>query len=132
MFDKENVPELKIESDKEIISKVGTNLIRMDVVGISEMDVDDIKRHIAVYAKFGFNEDNKAGLLVVTKANVIMTKEARELSSVNTKKYFKKVAVVGHSLTVRFLINFLNRFYKFDVEMRLFSNEEEALKWLRI
>lgn len=125
-----NEQGLKMVSDKEIIFRKGANLICMEIVGMPEFGMDDVCRHIIEYKRMGFGDGHKGDLLIIANGNVIMSKEAREFSSTQTKKYFNRIAVVGHALTVRFLVNFLNRFYKFDVEMRLFSKEEEALRWL--
>jgi hypothetical protein len=95
-----------------------------------EIDLDEVKACFAVYEKLGCRE-KKVLQLVDARVGLTMSKEARDFVAKEGVNYFIASAVVSDSLSVRLVINFFNFFYKHKVPLRLFRNEEEALKWLR-
>ena len=121
----------KIITKKEEIWLEDDVIVRVKPNEGFEFDETDVQRQFETYSKLGIGKTNKALLLADGTAHFIMTKEARELSAKMAKDYFIAGAIIGNSLATRLLVNFLNSFHTFDIPLKLFRNEDEALKWLR-
>ena len=61
-----------------------------------------------------------------------VSKEVRDFANSTTAaKITKAQAIVVNSLAHKIMANFIMRFYKTGITIRVFSNEEKAVKWLR-
>ena len=122
----------KIISEKDSIWLDENNIVRIKINEGFDFSEEDVQRQFDSYSKLGVGENNKALLLVDATADFIMFKEARELSAKKSKDYFIAAAIISNSLSTRLLINFLNSVYNFGIQLKLFSNEKDALKWLKV
>ncbi len=96
----------------------------------AELDLDEVKICFEVYRSLGIGPNNKV-LELIDARDGTMTSEARTYAAENGKEYFIAAAIISDSLAVRMVVNFYNKFYKHEVPFKMFSNEQDARKWLR-
>jgi len=95
-----------------------------------EMDLEEAKALFAVYRQL--RTDHRKFLHVVDAHNSFtVTREARDYIAHEINQYFRAAAVISNSLPLRLLVNFFNTFYRSGLPLKMFSNQMEALKWLR-
>jgi hypothetical protein len=111
-----------LSSSNEIIT-----LRLYDKVNIEPEDIKEL--HLANQKLL---EGNKYSLLVVAGKYSNVTAEARELAA---QKEFSAnrvaLAFVTNQLAQKFLVNFFIRFNKSNTPTKLFTDEKEAIRWLR-
>lgn len=121
----------KITSEKDVIWRDINGFIRISPNEGFEFDEADVERQFNTYTQLKIGKKERGFLLVDAKNDFQMTKEARELSAKRSKDFFIAAAIVSNSFTTRLLINFLNSFYNFGVPIKMFSEEKDAIKWLK-
>ncbi|MBI2269715.1 MAG: STAS/SEC14 domain-containing protein [Bacteroidetes bacterium] len=105
-------------------------ILRLKPIKGGDIDLDEARACFEVYKKLGCDK-KKVLQLIDASEGAAITHEGREYASQHGRYYFIASAIVGTSLAVRLIVNFFNSFYKQPVPFKLFSNEEDALKWLR-
>lgn len=95
----------------------------------AELDLDEVKLCFEVYKELGANPNNKL-LQLINTIDGSMDPDARAFSANAMTDYFIASAIVSNSLAVRLIVNFFNTFYQSKVPFKMFSNEEDARKWL--
>lgn len=126
----------KYEQPKKIFTKC--NEIWLNEEGIlivkaiqgADIDEEEAIACFEIYRQLGCYE-NKVLQLLDARADMSITREARNYAAEHGKDFFIASAIVTDSFTVRLIVNFFNSFYKPLVPFKLFSTEEEALAWLR-
>lgn len=106
-------------------------ILRLKACGSVDLDLNEVMECFASYEKLGIGKHNKVLQLIDISNGGTMSQEARDYAAEVGRDYFLASAVVSHSLSVRIVVNFFNRFYKHDVPLKLFKTEEKALEWLR-
>ncbi|MCA6435882.1 MAG: hypothetical protein IM600_06200 [Bacteroidetes bacterium] len=110
------------------------NLLDISVVELItdddvELTIEDAKEMVSSAYIFSCGE-RKLNLFIVG-INTIATVEAlRYFSSEESKNVSLADAIVIHSLGQRLLANFLIKLVKGSWPMKVFSNKDDALKWL--
>lgn len=105
-------------------------ILRIKPIIGGDIDLEETKACFEAYKKLGC-EKRKVLQLIDASEDASITHEGREYAYKHGRHYFIASAVVGTSLAVRLIVNFFNSFYKQPVPVKLFSNVEDALKWLR-
>jgi hypothetical protein len=76
--------------------------------------------------------DSKVPVLIIDSGVVSMDKSARDyLSSEEGISGLKAAAIIENSFFSKVLINFFLRLTNPKIQVKAFSNQEEALKWLK-
>lgn len=105
-------------------------ILRVTVLEGAEIDIEEAKENFESARKL--SEGKRMLKLVDAKAYFTMTKRARDFAaSKETNEFNIARAIVTNSLANRLLINFFITFHKPQTPVKMFSSEEEALKWLR-
>jgi hypothetical protein len=119
------------------VHKTRLNEIWIDDSGIlhikmkaGEVDLEEAMACFDIYAKLGCAE-KKVLQIMDARDGFSVTREARDYSAHEGKKYFIASAIISKSLAVRIIVNFFNRFYRQPVPFKLFEDKEEALEWLK-
>ena len=105
-------------------------ILRVKAVKEGELGIEELKEAFSIYRTLGCHEKKAFQLLDFT-VPVLITKEAREYVDKMAPEYFLASAVVTQSLPVRLIINFCMKFFNPVISLKMFNNEDEALKWLR-
>lgn len=121
----------KIVSEKDEIWLDEGNMAHIRVFEGFDFDEKDLARQFRTYGQLGLNENNRRPVLVDATLGFTINKEARDLVGKESGAYFSACAVVSDSLATRMIVNFFNSFYNFGLPIKLFSNEAQALKWLK-
>lgn len=95
-----------------------------------EVDLEEAQICFEAYRSLGIGAHHKV-LQIIDARDGSMTKEAREYVSEVGKDYFIAAAIISDSLAVRLLVNFFVSFSKNLVPFKMFTNEQDARKWLR-
>ena len=121
----------KIETRTAFISLHQKNIVWEDFkVGV-EIDEQDIHDNIAASMKLTGGERHSA-VLDTRDRDMSITHEAMALgASVEVTKYRIATAHLSNSLSGRLFGNFFMKFFKPKINNRMFSDEKEALKWLK-
>lgn len=105
-------------------------ILRTTFLEGAEIDLEEAKENLRSVRKL--SGGNKILNLVDGRAYFTMTKRARDFAAGKESNEFNiACAIVSNSLTNRLLINFFITFHKPPAPVKMFSSEEEALKWLR-
>ncbi len=119
----------EIEINIGNLRKCDNGIIRLalnDNVDIQERDIYELSE-----ANQKLAEEERYSLLVVSGKYSTVTPEARELAaseSFSTRRI--ALAFVTDDLAQRLLVNFFIKFNKPNTPTKLFSNEDDAKKWL--
>lgn len=117
-----------IESDKYKIN-IEDNIFYCEYI-VAHLDLAVAKEMVqARYKHMG----NKRILVFCDIRNLkSITKEARDyLAQGDAVAYIDAAAILGNSVLSRMMFNFFLNFNKPPIPMHMFTNREEALKWLR-
>ena len=125
---KETIGKIKTKMNEIWIDEEGFLMLK-PIPGL-EMDLNEVKACFEAYKTLGFGPHNKV-LELIDARDGSMTSEARTYAAEHGKDYFIAAAIISDSLAVRMVVNFFNTFYKHVVPFKMFSNEEDARKWLR-
>jgi hypothetical protein len=120
----------KIRTKKNVIWIDEEGILRVAPNEGAELDLEEAMACFDVYRQLGCRE-NKVLQLMDGRGGLSATPEARDYAAEHGKEYFIASAIVSSSLPVRIIVNFFNAFYKHEVPFKMFSTEEEALRWLR-
>lgn len=119
----------ELRAKKALVSLIDVNLVRILIDEESEIDKDDILEINS--KKFELVNDNLHSVIFIAPKYGSISSEARETSAsmeVNHNAIAK--AVVVPSLGQRLVANFFIKFNKPPTTIKIFSNEEDARKWL--
>lgn len=95
------------------------------------LTLPDMQEAYALFDEFGFGHGRKKSRQLLTGGPFTVSREAREFAGKNGSDYFHAAAMVTGNVLMRYVINLFNALVKHDVPFKIFSNEEEALEWLR-
>lgn len=95
----------------------------------AEITDTDALELFSAYEKLGCRK-NKVLQILDARVDCTITPEGRQVSLKYSQDYLIASAVIGSSLAIKLIINFFNNFLKYDVPLKIFSTEEEGLKWL--
>lgn len=127
---------MEVASDVIIRTKMSeiclckNGILKVTIVKEDEVDLEEVQKCFAIYKELGCD---KKKVLQLMNFNVpaLISKEAREYIDEHAVNYFIASAMVTQSLAVRLIINFCMKFFRNKIPLKLFSNEKDALKWLR-
>lgn len=95
-----------------------------------EVDAEEARAHLRAASELAEGKSFPVMIIDHNFRNFI-SHEAREIFAHGVPKgWRKKEAIVLSSLPKRILANFYHRFHAPDNPVKIFSNEEDALKWL--
>jgi hypothetical protein len=83
-----------------------------------------LKQHVQQTGK-------KARVLVIPDSSATVTKEAREFAATDESSSITTAeAIIVKTIAQKLIINFTLKFYKPKRHMKMFTQEDEAIKWL--
>lgn len=108
---------------------VEDGIIRVIYLKNAEIDLaakKDLHRKYIEFAEF-----KSIPMLLELEDNVTITKEARVFArKIEPLQPFNSCAVIVNSLAYQILANFYAKFYRPTKPFKVFTNKEEAFKWL--
>lgn len=110
---------------------IGPNLIRLKYSDNAEIDIDAARADYELYDQF--TEGKPFRKLIVSGNYTQLTSEAiKYIQSENQKRAHLIIAeaIVVKSLAQRLLGNFYYKLQRPNYNIKMFSSEEKALKWL--
>ncbi len=120
----------KIKITLGTISLQEEGIVRYDIDSIDEITVQHLKEYLVAIEHFG--EGKKFCNLILMKKFTQIGDEARKYAaSEENNVYTIADAFVINSVALKIVGNFYIRYNKPVKPTRLFSNEEDALGWLR-
>lgn len=119
----------RIESPKAIYEYDGKGLLIVTLTDDLELDLEDIKEQRAV--ALSLHKGQPHVVLAIAGARTSATEAARKYASSNIPQGRVAEAVIIKSLSVRLLGNFYLKFHKPGVPTKMFTDREEAIKWLK-
>jgi hypothetical protein len=114
------------------------SLIKLREDGIIELHsnenhvytIDDVKETVEAFGKL--SDFKKVPILIIGGSFSTLASETRAfMASEESLKYSKAEAFILKSLSQKILINFYIKFDKPVVPTKVFTKEEESIKWLR-
>lgn len=119
-----------LETDKVQITILEDNIFRILIKKDVELDIEDLDRNYFFYKEHMTHK--KALFLIIFSKGATMVKGADERFSAKGKLDIKtKEAFVIETLPQRILTNFHIKYSKPTHPTKIFSNEVNAIKWLR-
>lgn len=104
--------------------------LRMKVLEGVQITVDNLKEDLSVNKEL--TGGKKTCVLYDARPDFLITVQAREYLQTEAFNADRlATAVITNKLGVRIMVNFMTRVKKTVTPLRVFSNEETALKWLR-
>lgn len=83
------------------------------------------------FAKQTYNDAEYYRVLVDLRSNPVISKEARDFAAGGTlRNYISAYAILANELSMRLVGNFFIHFHKPEQPTRIFTDENEARKWL--
>jgi len=61
---------------------------------------------------------------------LVSSRARKSYATINKSRQIKKIAVVTNSIVIKTIAKFIVEANLTKIDMRLFDNEDEALKWL--
>lgn len=107
----------------------GHGIVSIIVKDDHELTVQDVIDHRAIVS--GLVNGKLHCVLAITGNNTQATNEARKYAAENRAEHRIAEAVVVRSVSVRLMGNFYLRFQKPVISTRLFTGQDEAMKWLQ-
>lgn len=121
----------KIETRSAVISLYEKNLVWEDFKMNRVIDVSDIRENIAASLKLT-NGVRHLAVLDTRGKNLSITDEAMKYgASKSVTRDRIATAHLTNSLHGRVIGNFFIKFFRPKIKNRMFTDEKEALKWLR-
>lgn len=118
------------ESRISHISALSNGIIRVELKNNIELQPEDLDENMAIYKEI-LGQDEKGLFLLVFAQYGTSTKEGREkFASVERSLIKKAEALVVFTMGHRIESNFYKNFFNPKHPVRIFNNEEKALKWL--
>jgi hypothetical protein len=96
-----------------------------------ELSLEDMEEGYAIFRELGVGPGMRKSRQLLSGGPFTISREAREFAGRSGKDYFVAAAMISDSIVMRFVIHIFNTLQKHDVPFRMFSNEEEAVAWLR-
>ena len=119
----------EIEVKTAFFSMKKNGIVYMRIKENAEIDVHAVNEHYDAIRKI--SGKNKSLLLLDPGPNCTATTEAKIYAASHKDKPILAEAIIAKSLVYKLLGNFYIRFNKPIQATKLFSNEEEAIKWLK-
>lgn len=83
------------------------------------------------FAKRTYNDAEYFRVLIDLRSNPIISKEARDFAaSGSIRSYISAFAILASDLSMRLVGNFFIHFHKPDQPTKIFTDKDEARKWL--
>jgi len=120
-----------IASETRIVRKIGEDLLEIVYYDNAHMTVESARRDIELYDRFTGNKRYKK--LVIGGMNMQSEVEARKLIATENARRSKLIiaeAIVLRSKTAKLMGQMYLFFLKRPYPVKIFSNREDALKWL--
>jgi hypothetical protein len=118
------------ESRISHISALSNGIIRVEIKNKIELHPEDLDENLAIYKEI-LGPDKKGLFLLVFAKEGSSTKEGREKFASAERSAIKKAeALVVFTMGHRIESNFYKNFFNPKHPVRIFDNEEKALKWL--
>ena len=118
-----------LETRTAKIELVEEGIVRLRFKRDIELDKADIDDNIK--ASVQLTGGRHCAILEVTGSAGITDKALKFAGSKQNAKYRLANALFIRSISVKLLWNFFSYFFKPTVQNRIFTNEKEAIKWLR-
>lgn len=96
-----------------------------------EITLADMEEAYSLFRKLGIGPGQGKSKQLLSGGPFTLSKEARDFAGKNATEYFIAAAMVTKSVLTRFVINVFNALQKHDVPFKIFSNEEDAVNWLK-
>jgi len=103
-------------------------IVRMDIKAVENLTADDVQKMYDTYLKLG--NGKKVRILATCNKYIPLSKEAMQYAKANSGKYISATAMVISNNVNRIGIKFFMNFYKPKHPFGVFSNTNEATKWL--
>lgn len=126
-----NNPEVvqKFDTDVSHIELRSDGIVKITMKDNVEVDITQSRKIFDIVCSFATKKELL--VLVIGGKGASITKEAREFAgSDEASSITIAEAVVTDSLSQKLIVNFLLHFYKPKRELKLFTNEHDALVWL--
>lgn len=123
---------IKSEIVKTSVADVWINddgILYVKIFEGAEISDDDARELFDAYEKLVCRK-NKVLQILDARVDCTITPEGRQVSLKYSKDFLIASAVISSSLAIKLIVNFFNNFLKYDVPLKIFSTEEEGLKWL--
>ena len=118
------------ETEKVIISLLEGGIVRVYVKEGAAIEEKDLHQFHAIY--LDLMENDEAPFVVIFGKYSRSSKEAREkFANVQRAKFKSAEALVLNGLPHRIIANFYIKVYKPKHPTRIFSTEQEGVKWLK-
>lgn len=112
------------------VSLIEQGIVRVKFDEDAEIGIDDIQRSIEASLKLTGGKKHAA--LLDARTNVSITQGAMKYgASAKVLQHRTATAMLTERLSVRIFGNFFNGFFRPKIRNRIFSNEAEAIEWLR-
>jgi hypothetical protein len=120
-----------IETRISYITPLEDNIIKVIIKENIDVTVEDLEENYQAYLPV-FDENKMAKFLLIIGKGGTASKEVREEFAAKGRDKFKIAEAIvvktpGHKLIANFILNF----YKQKHPVKPFSNEVDALKWLK-
>jgi hypothetical protein len=121
----------KIETRTAVISRYRENILWQDFKPNVEIDVADIKENISACIQL-VNGRKHSAVLDVRGKDVSITQKAMKYgASKEVTKYRIATAHLTSSISDRLIGNFFIKFFRPKINNKMFSNEKQAIEWLK-
>ncbi|MBL0330187.1 MAG: hypothetical protein IPP64_12395 [Bacteroidetes bacterium] len=120
----------KINISLGTISIQEEGILRFDIDSVDEITLQNLKEHLEVVKALG-NGKSFCNLVVLTKFIQVGDDARKFAASKDSNMYTLADAFVINSVALKIVGNFYIRYNKPVRPTRLFTDESEALRWLR-
>lgn len=131
---KANVDDITILEQFETsicyIYRRSDDVVKIEIKEDVEIDIAESREMFEIVKSFSKSRKDLL-VLVITSKSATVTKEVREFSGTEeASEPTLAEAIVTTSLPQRLVVNFIIKFHKPKRFMKMFNDEDEALKWL--
>ncbi|UKN03130.1 hypothetical protein K6119_06335 [Paracrocinitomix mangrovi] len=118
-----------VELNKSIYEFKQGGIVKINIKEDAHVEIEDAMEEFRLL--LSKPEYLPAKALIVPGDNASVSKETRDFAnSPQGKSVIKCQAIVVHSLPHKIMANFIRRFYKTPVKIKIFDNEKNAVEWL--
>jgi hypothetical protein len=125
-----NSRNFDIETQISYITKLGVDMVRVEVKKNIEAKVEDLEENYRAYQQL-FGDNCKLFVLIVFNQGANASSEVRNKFAETRSDFKLAEALVVNSLPHRIIANFVFKVQKPRHKMHVFNNEDEALIWLK-
>lgn len=119
-----------IEFEKSIYEFCDDGLVIITVKDGVHMELEDSKKEHQMLLKKP--EYLPLRVLIKSGINSSVSKEVRDYSnSEEAYKIIRAEALVVNSLAQKIMADFISKFYKIPMNLKIFNDEEKAIRWLK-